>query len=64
MNSSPLIPTIVFVLVAAGAISIGYSLWFYLDTLSYKIVTLFITLIILSNCLAKLFMLHIFKQEP
>jgi hypothetical protein len=64
MKRLHLIPTLVYVLIAASTITAGFTLWQHLDTLSYKIVTLFISLIILSNCLAKLFMLHVFKQEP
>ena len=54
--------TAAYILVSGITISTGITLWGYFDAYTYKIVTLFISLIILSNCLAKLFKLHVFND--
>ena len=54
--------TAAYVLVSVLTLAIGIILWGYFDAYTYKIVTLFISLIILSNCLAKLFKLHVFND--
>lgn len=55
-------PTILYLVVSGITLAIGISLWEFFNTRAYQIVTLFICLIILSNCFAKLFTLHIFKN--
>lgn len=57
-----LLPTITYLLVSGLTISLSITLWNYFDARTYQIVTLFICMIILSNCFAKLFTLHIFKD--
>ena len=54
--------TLLYATIAGLTIAISFFVLTTLTTLSYQIVTVFITLIVLSNCLAKLFMLHIYKQ--
>lgn len=56
-------PTAVYVIISSTTITVGITLWGYFDAYTYKIVTLFITLIILSNCLAKLFKLHVYNDS-
>ena len=62
MKRSNLLSTITYLLVSGFTIAVGTTLWEYFDARTYQIVTLFICLIILSNCFAKLFTLHIFKD--
>lgn len=57
-----LLPTISYLLISGATVAIGITLWKLFDARTYEIVTLFICLIILSNCFAKLFTLHIFKD--
>ena len=57
-----LVPTAVYLLVSGLTIATGITLWDFFDARTYEVVTLFICLIILSNCFAKLFTLHIFKD--
>jgi hypothetical protein len=57
-----LIPTAIYLFVSGVTIAIGITLWNFFDARTYQVVTLFICLIILSNCFAKLFTLHIFKD--
>lgn len=45
-------------------IVVGTFLWHYFDALTYRIVTLFISVIILSNCVAKLYTIFIFNDVP
>lgn len=59
---SNLIPTLIYILTSVTTVAIGILLWSFFAALTYKIVTLFICLIILSNCSAKLFALHIYKD--
>ncbi len=64
MKQFYLLPNLIYATIAGVTITIGIVLWTSLDTLSYQMVALFITLIVLSNCFAKLVMLHVYKQNP
>lgn len=56
--------TVLYVLISIITIGTGFILFNYFDALTYKIVTIFIGLIILSNCSAKLYTLHVYKEIP
>lgn len=48
-----------YVLIIVSTSVIGFLLWGYFSSVAYQIVTLFLTLVIVSNCLAKLFLIFI-----
>ena len=51
--------------VAALTFVTGIKLWFYFDEqMTYQIVTVFISIIILSNCFAKLFAIIVYREIP
>lgn len=52
-------PTMYYTLINSAAIAVGFHLWWHFTTPAYQIVTLFITLIVVSNCLAKLYVIYI-----
>lgn len=58
-----LVSTSIYLLLSGATVAIGITLWNYFEARTYQIVTLFICLIILSNCFAKLFTLHIFNDR-
>jgi hypothetical protein len=58
------ISSLSYCVVAALANVIGWFVWEAIPVTAYRMVTVFIVLIILSNCLAKLFLLHVYKQQP
>lgn len=45
-----------------STIIISALLWHYFNARTYRIVTFFICIIILSNCLAKLFAIFLFRK--
>lgn len=62
--TSPFIQkSVLYVLVSFSVFLIGIFLIQFLESLTYKVVLIFISLIILSNCFAKLFAIVIFKQD-
>lgn len=53
-----ILPTIFYLFASGITLAIGIVLVEYFTTRSYQMVTVFITLIILSNCFAQLYTLH------
>jgi hypothetical protein len=64
MNREMLSSILLYSGIAVLTIAIGIYLWSYFDARTYRIVTVFISIIILSNCLAKLFAIFIFRELP
>jgi hypothetical protein len=54
--------TITYTLISAASIALGHLFFNYFEARTYKIVTVFIALIILSNCMAKLYTLHTYRE--
>ncbi len=54
MTHASIISFCFYYLLMATAVAIGVLIFTNLDTLTYQIVTIFITLIFVSNCLAKM----------
>ncbi len=56
-------PTLLYLSVAAATLAITYEVLKLISTLTYKVVVIFIALIILSNCAAKLYGRLILKEN-
>lgn len=56
-------PSLLYSLVALAAVAGAYETLSHINTLTYKVVVVFITLIILSNCAAKLYGRLILKEN-
>ncbi len=57
------VPTLLYSVVASAAISAAALALTFVEALTYQVVVVFITLIILSNCVAKLYGRLILKED-
>lgn len=64
MNRQTAVFLLIYSSIAVVTMAIGLELWQYFNARTYRIVTMFISIIILSNCLAKLFSVFIFRELP
>jgi hypothetical protein len=62
--SRNIISTLIYSAIIVIAIVLGRFIWEAVPVTAYRMVTVFIVLIILSNCFAKLFLIHVYKQKP
>lgn len=63
MNSPLDEKSVLYLLISLTTILVGYYLFLYIETLTYRVVLVFISLIILSNSFAKLYAKLILKEE-
>jgi positive regulator of sigma E activity len=63
MNSPLDEKSVLYLLISLTTILVGYYLFLYIETLTYRVVLVFISLIILSNSFAKLYAKLILKED-
>ncbi len=53
----------IYIVICILTLAAAFFLVDYFDALAYDVVTIFIALIVLSNCLAKLYSQYILRQD-